>query len=344
MNASHPLEDGYVPELAEIENNYYFDARAVGALQDMLADGRKEGLDFWVCSAYRTIEKQTELYEDKVRRLEAEGMSRREALSGAAAVVAYPGTSEHNLGLAVDIVARDYQLLDERQEETAVKLLLGRQVDGILIAPQNAASLDRLEGPLREVPSVFLGENLRDRDWNCVSVDNAGGAAMGVEHLYGLGHREILYFGRRRSTTHQLRAEGYLGACEKLGLTPRIFDSPYHRSSPEYGYQLAKELFERPIDYTAVLAATDSSALGLLQAADELGIRIPGDLSLVGFDNIPATALPRIELTTVEQPVRMIAERAVEILLDKIEQGTPGYVRQILAPKLVLRSSCRPLK
>ena len=119
VNASHPLEDGYVPELAEIENNYYFDARAVGALQDMLADGRKEGLDFWVCSAYRTIEKQTELYEDKVRRLEAEGMSRQEALSGAAAVVAYPGTSEHNLGLAVDIVARDYQLLDERQEETA---------------------------------------------------------------------------------------------------------------------------------------------------------------------------------------------------------------------------------
>lgn len=246
--------------------------------------------------------------------------------------------------------SRGYQIMlcdsgpDLRQEETAVKLLLGRQVDGILIAPQNAASLDRLEGPFREVPSVFLGENLRDRDWNCVSVDNAGGAAMGVEHLYGLGHREILYFGRRRSTTHQLRAEGYLGACEKLGLTPRIFDSPYHRSSPEYGYQLAKELFERPIDYTAVLAATDSSALGLLQAADELGIRIPGDLSLVGFDNIPATALPRIELTTVEQPVRMIAERAVEILLDKIEQGTPGYVRQILAPKLVLRSSCRPLK
>ena len=88
-------------------------------LQQMLGDGRKEGLDFWVCSAYRTIEKQTELYEDKVRRLEAEGMSRQEALSGAAAVVAYPGTSEHNLGLAVDIVARDYQLLDERQEETA---------------------------------------------------------------------------------------------------------------------------------------------------------------------------------------------------------------------------------
>lgn len=118
VNASCPLEEGYTPKLAEIENNYYFDARAVSYLQKMLADGRKEGLDFWVCSAYRTIEKQTELYDDKVRRLEAEGMSHTRALQEAAAEVAYPGTSEHALGLAVDIVARDYQMLDEKQEKT----------------------------------------------------------------------------------------------------------------------------------------------------------------------------------------------------------------------------------
>ncbi len=118
VNASCPLEEGYTPKLSEIENNYYFDARAVSYLQKMLADGRKEGLDFWVCSAYRTIEKQTELYEDKVRRLEAEGMSHTRALQEAAAEVAYPGTSEHALGLAVDIVARDYQMLDEKQEKT----------------------------------------------------------------------------------------------------------------------------------------------------------------------------------------------------------------------------------
>ena len=119
VNASHPMEEGYEPELAEIENNYYFDARAVKYLQEMLADGRKEGLDFWVCSAYRTIEKQRDLYEDKVRRLQAEGMSSRTALKEAGTVVAYPGTSEHNLGLAVDIVAKDYQMLDEKQEQTA---------------------------------------------------------------------------------------------------------------------------------------------------------------------------------------------------------------------------------
>ena len=119
VNAKHPMEEGYSPNLSEVENNYYFDSRAAGKLQEMLAAGRKEGLDFWICSAYRTMEKQTELYNNKVSRLEAEGLSHQGALDEAKTVVAYPGTSEHNLGLAVDIVAKSYQLLDDKQAETA---------------------------------------------------------------------------------------------------------------------------------------------------------------------------------------------------------------------------------
>ena len=119
VNKWNPMEDGCKPAVAEIENNYYFDARAVGYLQEMLADGRREGLDFWICSAYRTIEKQTELFEDKVRRVTAEtGLTGEAAREKAGTEVAFPGTSEHNLGLAVDIVARDYQILDEKQART----------------------------------------------------------------------------------------------------------------------------------------------------------------------------------------------------------------------------------
>lgn len=114
VNSTHAMEEGYVPKLEEIENNYYFDARAMESLQQMLADGRKEGLDFWICSAYRSAEKQKSLYDNKVQRLMAEGMSYGEAYEEAAKTVAYPGTSEHQLGLAVDIVAKDYQLLDDK--------------------------------------------------------------------------------------------------------------------------------------------------------------------------------------------------------------------------------------
>ena len=232
---------------------------------------------------------------------------------------------------------------DLQQEERAIKLLLGRMVDGILIVPQSPATYEKLQGYLNQSPMVFLSENLRDQPQSYVSVDNSRGTYLGTKHLYELGHREILYFGRRDSTTHQLRAEGYFQACREFGLTPRFCDSSYSRSSIEHGYQLAKELFEKPVDYTAVFASTDSNALGLMKAADEKGIRIPEDLSLIGFDDIPSAALPRIDLTTIQQPKKAMAVQAVEMLLDKIEKGTQGYVHQILLPTLVRRSTCRAL-
>ncbi|MFR3922017.1 MAG: substrate-binding domain-containing protein [Dysosmobacter welbionis] len=87
---------------------------------------------------------------------------------------------------------------------------------------------------------MFLSENLRDQPQSYVSVDNSRGAYLGVEYLYGLGHREILYFGCRNSTTHQLRAEGYLRACRQFGLEPRLHHSDFARSSIENGYQMVK--------------------------------------------------------------------------------------------------------
>ena len=107
------------------------------------------------------------------------------------------------------------------------------------------------------------------------------------------------------------------------------------------GYQLAKELFQKPLDYTAIFASTDSNALGVLTAADELGIDIPGRLSLIGFDNISATALSRIDLTTIDQPKKAMAVQAVDMLRDKIEHGTQGYVHQILLPTLIRRGTCK---
>ena len=132
-------------------------------------------------------------------------------------------------------------------------------------------------------------------------------------------------------------------ACRELGLHEQYFNSEFPRSSIANGYQLARELFSKPITYTAIFASTDSNALGILKAADEMHIDIPRQLSLIGFDNIPSTALPRIELTTIEQPKREMAVQAVDMLRDKIENGTQGYVHQILLPSLVKRGSCQKL-
>lgn len=118
VNATHFMEEGYEPELAEIEYGMMVDARIVEDLKQMLKDGRAEGMNFKIVSAYRTMKKQTNLYNNKIRRLMAEGKSEEEAKKLAGTVVAYPGTSEHQLGLAVDIVDRGYQNLTEKQANT----------------------------------------------------------------------------------------------------------------------------------------------------------------------------------------------------------------------------------
>ena len=243
--------------------------------------------------------------------------------------------------------ARGYNIIlcnssrDIEQESELFDLMVGRQVDGILLCPAGPESYERLYPALSRVPTVFIGENLREAPESYVSVDNYRGAQMGVEYLYRLGHRDILYFGRRRgSTTHQLRAEGYAAACAAFGLTPRYCNNTFSSTSIKYGYQLARQLFAQERSYTAIFAATDTNALGIMQAAEEIGLRIPKDLSLLGFDNIRDSALPRIELTTVEQPKKMLASVAVDTLIDKIQNEQSGYSHRILSPALIERSSC----
>lgn len=247
--------------------------------------------------------------------------------------------------------ARGYNIIlcnssrDPEQERELFELMIGRQVDGILLSPAGMESYEKLYPYLSRIPTVFIGENLREMPESYVSVDNFRGAQMGVEYLYKLGHREILYFGRRRgSTTHQLRAEGYAAACEHYGLTPHYCNNSFSSSSIKYGYQLAKQLFSQELRYTAIFAATDTNALGIMQAAEEVNIRIPGDLSLLGFDNIRDGSLPRIGLSTIEQPKKMLASVAVETLLDKIQNDRDGYSHRILSPALVERTSCVPLR
>ncbi|MCD8124750.1 MAG: LacI family transcriptional regulator [Lachnospiraceae bacterium] len=243
--------------------------------------------------------------------------------------------------------ARGYNIIlcnssrDPEQERELFELLIGRQVDGIILIPSGSDSYESLSQYLSKVPSVFLGENLRENPESYVSVDNTRGAYLGVEYLYKLGHRKIVYFGRRKgSNTHQLRAEGYEMACRDLGLEPRFYNNPFSASSIKYGHQLARQFFTQERDYTAIFAASDTNALGIMRAADECGIRIPEDISLLGFDNIQYSELPRIHLTTIEQPKKMLASVAVESILDQVENDFSGYTHHILNPTLVERESC----
>lgn len=119
VNKNNPLPQDYVPDLDIVENGYYFDERAAQDLQKMLKAARNEGLEPILCSTYRSIDMQTQLYNNEVQQKVNLGLAYEDAREEAKTVVAYPGTSEHNLGLAADIVALSYQILDEGQESQA---------------------------------------------------------------------------------------------------------------------------------------------------------------------------------------------------------------------------------
>ncbi|HJB13405.1 MAG TPA: D-alanyl-D-alanine carboxypeptidase family protein [Candidatus Oscillibacter excrementigallinarum] len=121
VNRWNPIPDGYTFELTQLKQGHAVDARAYPDLQEMMDACRAAGLDPKICSSYRTQDKQQELYENKIQRLMDEGYSYERAVEEAGTVVAVPGTSEHQTGLALDIVDASYQILDEEQENTQVQ-------------------------------------------------------------------------------------------------------------------------------------------------------------------------------------------------------------------------------
>lgn len=119
VNAANPMEKGFVPELTEVEDGYSVDTRVAEDLKAMLAAAREAGLKPQICSAYRSEEKQTQVFNNTVSDWLGQGYNNWEAYRRTSQEVALPGTSEHGIGLAVDIVSGDYMGLDEKQAETA---------------------------------------------------------------------------------------------------------------------------------------------------------------------------------------------------------------------------------
>ena len=103
VNPTHPMAEGYMPQLQEVRGGYYLDERAAGALEQMLVDAEKDGISLWIVSAYRSVERQVNNYNNKIEEYVNMGLPREEAVIETSKYIAIPGTSEHCLGLAVDL-------------------------------------------------------------------------------------------------------------------------------------------------------------------------------------------------------------------------------------------------
>lgn len=248
---------------------------------------------------------------------------------------------------------RGYQVMlcsgrpGDAQIDGLFDFLISQRVDGVLLLNSSRGAGDLLKAHAA-LPSVLVGD-CRSEEFgaqiNAVSVDNYLGGRMAAEHLFRLGHRRVAYLGLRADNfTHALRHSGFMCRAGALGMQVETLVNPGGSSTIESGYRLARQLFQHPLSQTAIFAVSDSVALGVMEAADQCGIAIPEELSLMGYDNIDYAALPNIRLTTIAQPIPQLARSSVRLLLDLIDSESPGeYTRKFLLPTLVERRTCREI-
>lgn len=229
------------------------------------------------------------------------------------------------------------------REETYLRLLRRKRVDGLVIA---SVTLDdpHLEELQRfRIPFVLVSRLAERVEAPYVVVDDRKGGRLAVEHLVGLGHKKIGFIGGPANVhSSRDRMEAYREVLEERGLSVRRNWAVFASFTQEAGFTVGKRMLSKQDRPTAVFAANDLIALGVMQAAEELGLRIPEDLSLVGYNNIAYAALPRIQLTTVAQPMRKMGQIAGEFIIDVLEGRRAAVLSLRLSPTLVIRRTTAP--
>lgn len=231
---------------------------------------------------------------------------------------------------------------DERKQIAQMQALLDRQVDGMILISQFCDTPEirvLLDGPS---PFVLLQRRSRRFRDDYVGSDNVQGTYDSMRYLHGLGHKRIGFVtGPVESSTAMERFEAYESYVQEFGLEvdpDLVFRGDYTLEMGAAAMNHFSRLKKLP---TAVIASNDVNAIGIQDAAMEIGLSIPNDFSLLGCDNISFTGLKRIDLTTLHLPKREMGAAAVELLLRRIRSNRPGTPREIIFPtELTIRGSC----
>lgn len=250
-------------------------------------------------------------------------------------------------GIEVVLRAAGYTLLlansdeDVAREREVVQTLRADGVAGIIFVPINAARdayREVLAPPLQVVAVDRSPSHFRP---DLVTVDNVAGTRLGVEHLFALGHREVaLLGGPLRHSTAAERERGYHEALRAAGKTVRPELVHYGDFKEEGGYEGMKALMALGKRPTAVFVANNLMTLGAFRAIHEAGIRIPDEVALIGFDDMPWATSLNPPLTAVSQPSHEIGSSAADLLLDRIARPERALRHVILETTLVIRKSC----
>ena len=248
-------------------------------------------------------------------------------------------------GIAQACNQHDYTLcffwVETKEDENRISPHITHRglLDGIVL--QTGRMGDKLMERLMETdfPLVVAGRPFLSNQCSYVDVDNVYAAHEAVCHLVRLGYQRIATItGQMKSTAGIDRLEGYRQAILDQGWAvdeSLIAEGDFSENS---GYTAMKQLLR--FEPEAVFAASDAMAVGAIRATQEAGLRVPQNVAFVGFDDLPVASQAEIKLTTVRQPIVQFGARAVETLIDMIENGTKPFRRIIMDTELVIRESC----
>lgn len=253
-------------------------------------------------------------------------------------------------------------LVDSHNEpqrfERYLEMLLDRRVEGLIVIANWLVTDIKVLADLtaKQIPTVIAGRGIEIANASTVSVDNEGGAALALEHLYGLGHREIAFLrGPKTLASSGQRWKGIRNFAQSAGLrldAKRFAELPESldpNSSFDAAVQLTTELLGRGKPFTALMAYDDMTALGALRALKNKGLRVPEDCSVIGFDDVAQASLSVPSLSTVRQPMEAMGSMSVEMILEVVKavnhkREVPIVRRKIPAELVVRESTASPAR
>ena len=217
------------------------------------------------------------------------------------------------------------------------RLLLNRFVDGLLLVNTELHQAV-------SVPIVSISGHKKMDGVTNIMLDHDRSAVLALEHLYQLGHRRIAFMkGQKHTSDSQTRWASTMRLAQEIGIEIQPELCIYLEAndwSPELGYLPVKTLLEKTRDFTALFCFNDTAALGAMRAIADVGLSCPGDISVVGFDDIAGAAYSIPRLTTVRQPLRKMGEMAAELLIKRIQNPTQAFPDAVnFDPELVVRES-----
>ncbi|GCE07654.1 LacI family DNA-binding transcriptional regulator [Dictyobacter aurantiacus] len=238
---------------------------------------------------------------------------------------------------------------DPEQTLDIIETFHRRRVDGILVASSRISDNYSRRLHHTHIPTVLINSQVEGQTnlLHWISVDDRRGAQMAVEHLQQLGHRAIGYLGSHsRPASSSQRYQGYLDALRATGVEPSpswVVIPPGNEASQEEDISAGQQALSRFLaaGVTAVFCYNDMTAIGMLTSCHAKGVRVPQDLSVIGFDDITIASCFTPPLTTIHQPRVELGRLATQVMLDLLQER-PG-ANHTLCPTLVVRASTAPL-